>query len=162
MSEVAAAVALVHERLKALGRTVAVAESLTGGLLAAALTGPAGASAVVRGGLVVYATDLKASLAGVSSSLLDRVGAVDPEVASQLAHGVRERLGADHGVGVTGVAGPSEQDGKAVGTVFVAVAGPAGDTVAERRFDGDRAAIREASVLAALELLAGALAAGTE
>lgn len=145
----------VHRLLRELRRTVAVAESLTGGELAGALTAPAGASDVVRGGLVVYATDLKASLAGVDEDLLARHGAVDPDVAAQLARGVRARLGADYGIGVTGVAGPSEQDGRAVGTVFVAVAGPEEELVAERVFDGDRARIRGASVQAALELLIG-------
>lgn len=144
----------LHRLLRALGRTVAVAESLTGGLLAGALTTPAGASQVVRGGLVVYATDLKARLAGVDEALLAERGAVDPDVAIQLARGVRTRLSADYGVGVTGVAGPSEQDGRAVGTVFLAVAGPDDEAVAERSFDGDRAQIRDASVRAAVELLA--------
>ena len=144
----------LHRLLRALGRTVAVAESLTGGLLAGALTTPAGASEVVRGGLVVYATDLKATLAGVDTDLLARHGAVDPDVAVQLARGVRARLQADYGVGVTGVAGPSEQDGKAVGTVFLGVAGPDGELVAERTFTGDRAAIRAASVRAAVGLVA--------
>ncbi len=78
---------------------------------------------------------------------------MDPDVAVQLARGVRERLLADYGVGVTGVAGPSEQDGRAVGTVFLAVAGPDGEVVAERLFAGDRAAIRAASVGAAVELV---------
>ena len=83
------------------------------------LTDTPGASATFRGGLTVYATDLKASLAGVSEDLLERKGAVDPEVAIELARGVRSRLGASWGVGVTGVAGPDPQDGRSVGTVFV-------------------------------------------
>jgi nicotinamide-nucleotide amidase len=143
----------LHARLRSAGATVAVAESLTGGLLCAALTEPAGASASVRGGLVVYATDLKALLAGVPSSLLAERGAVDPDVALALARGARERLGATFGVGVTGVAGPSEQDGRAVGTMFVAVAGPHGERVVEHHEDGDRAAVRAAAVARSLELL---------
>lgn len=150
---VPALVTEVHLLLRRLGRTVGVAESLTGGLLAGALTTPAGASQVVRGGLVVYATDLKASLAGVPTDLLAERGAVDPDVALALAHGARARLGADLGLGVTGVAGPSEQDGRAVGTVFVAAAGPEGETVAERLLHGGRDDIRAASVEAALTLL---------
>ena len=150
---VAASVLELHRLLHALGRSVAVAESLTGGLLAGALTAPAGASVVVRGGLVVYATDLKASLAGVDGDLLARRGAVDPDVAVQLARGVRVRLSADYGLGVTGVAGPSEQDGQAVGTVFLAVAGPDGETVAERTFPGDRTQVRAATVATAVDLL---------
>ena len=141
-------------RLRAQGATVAVAESLTGGLLAAALTDPAGASTVVRGGLVVYATDLKARLAGVDERLLATHGAVDPEVARELARGARERLGATFGIGVTGVAGPDPQDGRPVGTVFAAVASPAGDTVRELRLAGSRDEIRRAAVAGCLALLA--------
>jgi nicotinamide-nucleotide amidase len=143
----------VMARLRAGAVTVAVAESLTGGLLTATLTDLPGSSAVVRGGLVVYATDLKASLAGVSSELLAQRGAVDPDVAVELARGARTRLGATFGVGVTGVAGPDIQDGQPVGTVFLAVAGPVDETVAARHFGGDRAQIRAAAVAGALELL---------
>jgi nicotinamide-nucleotide amidase len=132
---------------------LAVAESLTGGLLSAALTETAGASEVMRGGLVVYATELKQTLAGVSGELLAERGAVDADVALGLARGVRTRLGATFGLGVTGVAGPDEQDGVAVGTVFVALAGPDGETVARRDLSGDRAEIRRGAVDAALELL---------
>jgi nicotinamide-nucleotide amidase len=145
--------AVVHTRLGAIGATVAVAESLTGGLLCAALTDTAGASATVRGGLVVYATDLKSALAGVSEALLAQRGAVDPDVALALARGARTRLGATFGVGVTGVAGPDSQDGKPVGTVFAAVAGPHGHVVREHRLAGDRAAIRAAAVEVCLDLL---------
>jgi nicotinamide-nucleotide amidase len=146
-------VAVLLAHLRSQGATVAVAESLTGGLLTAALTDPAGASAVVRGGLVVYATELKATLAGVDESLLRERGAVDPEVARQLAAGVRGRLEATYGIGVTGVAGPDPQDGRSVGTVFAAVASAAGATVQEFRFTGERAAIRRAAVAACLDLL---------
>lgn len=120
----AGAVAEIHVLLGESMQTVAVAESLTGGLLAAALTETPGASATFRGGVVAYATDLKSRLLGVDADLLRRVGAVDGAVAEALARGVRERLGASWGVGVTGVAGPDPQDGKPVGTVFVAVVGP--------------------------------------
>lgn len=142
-----------HAALRATGRTVATAESLTGGLIAAALTSTGGSSATFRGGLVVYATDLKAALAGVSADLLARRGAVDPDVAAGLAEGARDRLGASFGLGITGVAGPAPQDGKAVGTVFLALAGPGGTVVRELSLDGDRAAIRDAAVHAALSLL---------
>ncbi|MDQ2748117.1 MAG: CinA family protein [Actinomycetota bacterium] len=147
------AAATVHARLAALGATVAVAESLTGGLLCAALTDTAGASATVRGGLVVYATDLKAALAGVSKSLLAQRGAVDPDVAIALARGARSRLRATYGIGVTGVAGPDEQDGKAVGTVYAAVSGPRREVMHEHRLTGERAAIRAAAVDVCLDLL---------
>jgi nicotinamide-nucleotide amidase len=101
-----------------------VAESLTGGMLCSALIDVPGASAVVRGGVVSYATDLKHRLLGVDAGLLAANGPVDPDVATQMAHGVRERLGADWGVATTGVAGPDPQDGIAAGTVYIAVAGP--------------------------------------
>ncbi len=93
-------------RLRALGASVGVAESLTGGLVTAALSEPPGASATLRGGLVVYATDLKATLAGVDAALLAEHGAVEADVALALARGARDRLTARYGLGVTGVAGP--------------------------------------------------------
>jgi nicotinamide-nucleotide amidase len=147
-------VAALHAHLRSRGATVAVAESLTGGLLTAALTEPGGASSVLRGGLVVYATDLKATLAGVDEALLATHGAVDRAVADQLASGARDRLGATYGVGVTGVAGPDPQDGQPVGTVFAAVARPDGTVVQEFRLAGSRSEIRAAAVDACLELLA--------
>ncbi|MEP7020251.1 MAG: CinA family protein [Pseudonocardiales bacterium] len=152
--------AAVHARLGEIGATVAVAESLTGGELCAALTEPPGASTTVRGGLVVYASDLKSTLAGVSDELLAECGAVDPEVALALARGARSRLGATFGLGVTGVAGPDPQDGKAVGTVFAAVAGPHHEIVREHRLAGGRAAIRAAAVQVCLDLLLAECGAG--
>ena len=143
--------------LVAAGATVAVAESLTGGLLTAALTERAGASAAVRGGLVVYATELKAVLAGVPVPLLAAEGPVSPDVAAALAAGARDRLGATYGLGVTGVAGPDPQGGKPVGTVYVALAGPGDGSVRQLRLPGDRAGIRAGSVAAALDLLLAAL-----
>lgn len=115
------ALAVLIGRLTSAELTVATAESLTGGLLAALLTEVPGASAVVRGGLVVYATELKATLAGVDPSLLDERGPVDPDVAVRLADGARAVCGARIGVGLTGVAGPDPPHGLPVGTVFVAV-----------------------------------------
>lgn len=158
MSAGEAAVHQVHRRLGRLGATVAVAESLTGGLLTAALTAPAGASATVRGGLVVYATDLKASLAGVDTGLLAERGPVDPEVAEALAVGARQRLAATFGLGVTGVAGPEEQGGRAVGTVFAAVSGPAGVTVVDWSLPGGRDEIRAEAVTRCIDLLLTELA----
>jgi nicotinamide-nucleotide amidase len=149
----AMAISALHDRLRRLGATVGVAESLTGGLLCAALTETPGASATVRGGLVVYATDLKSTLADVPAELLARRGAVDAEVARALARGARTRLGATYGVGITGVAGPDEQDGQPVGTVHVAVAGPSGVRGVSLRLAGDRSAIRAAAVTAAVEQL---------
>src|SRR5262249_37641423 len=118
--------AAVHAALLARNATVAVAESLTAGLLAAALTETPGASRTFRGGVVVYATDLKASLAGVPADLLAAHGPVSAPVAEALAVGVRQRLAATYGVALTGVAGPEPQGGQPVGTVYVGVAGPAG------------------------------------
>ena len=151
-----AAAAAVHSLVER-GETLAVAESLTGGLVAATVVEIPGVSAVFRGGLVVYATDLKHSLAGVPADLLDERGPVDPDVAVALARGARERCGADWGLATTGVAGPEPQGGKPVGTVYVAVAGPAGEQVRHLRLGGPRAAVRTASVTAALELLTGEL-----
>jgi nicotinamide-nucleotide amidase len=106
------------------GQTVAVAESLTGGMVCSSLIEVPGASAAVRGGVVAYATELKHRLLDVDGDLLARNGPVDPDVAAQMALGVRERLGADWGVATTGVAGPEPQDGVAPGRVYLAVAGP--------------------------------------
>lgn len=148
----------IHRLLVEAGQSVATAESLTGGLLGAALTVTPGASATYRGGLIVYATDLKAALAGVPPVLLAQRGAVDPDVAAELARGVRTRLSADWGVGVTGVAGPQQQDGQPVGTVHVAVAGPEGRCgLRTAHLPGDREQVRSGVVEVALSLLADSL-----
>ena len=134
---------------------MAVAESLTGGALAAAVVDVPGASQVFRGGLVVYAVDLKARLAGVPEQLLAESGPVDPRVAEALAAGARERCGATWGLGTTGVAGPDPHGGQPPGTVWLGVAGPDGRRTATRlQVAGDRAAIRAGAVAAALEMLA--------
>ena len=144
-----AAVRVLIERRQ----TLAVAESLTGGLLAATLVEIPGVSAVFRGGLVVYATDLKNALAGVPEVLLKERGPVDPDVALALAAGARERCVADWGLATTGVAGPDPQDGKPVGLVYIAAAGPDGSAVRELRLLGSRAEIRIATVATVLGLL---------
>ncbi|MBF6335854.1 nicotinamide-nucleotide amidohydrolase family protein [Nocardia abscessus] len=123
-------------------QTVATAESLTAGLLAATIAGVPGASAVLRGGLVVYATDLKHSLAGVDAEVLATEGPVAASTAEQLAVGARTRCGADWGVGLTGVAGPDSQDGHPVGTVFLGLAGPGHTEVMRLKLSGDRWTIR--------------------
>lgn len=140
------------------GDTVAVAESLTGGLVCAALTAVPGASAVVRGSVTSYATDVKASVLGVDLHLLQAGGPVQAEVARQMAHGVRQLLGATHGIATTGVAGPDPQDDVPVGRVFIAVGwddapGVPVDEVRMLDLTGDRAAVREQTVAAVLELL---------
>ena len=146
------------ELLTASGQTVAVAESLTGGLVTGALTSIAGASVVVRGGVVAYATDLKAVLLGVPADLLARQGPVDPQVAMAMAGGVRRLLGATYGVATTGVAGPGPADGKPQGTVFVAVAGQS-ETFCDglEGVPGDRQQVRDATVRWALSALVRAL-----
>ncbi len=144
------------------GQSIAAAESLTGGLLTAVLTEIPGSSAVVRGSIVCYATDIKRDLVGVDAALLATAGAVDPEVAAQLARGARERCTATVGIGLTGVAGPEPQDGKPVGTVYVALAEHGGTTVSGPTSDwsrgsddsDDRARIRFAAVRIALDMLA--------
>jgi nicotinamide-nucleotide amidase len=140
------------ETLVARGLTIAVAESLTGGSVTAALVDVPGASRVLRGGVVAYATDLKATLLGVEPALLAARGAVDPEVARAMALGVRSRLAADVGVATTGVAGPDGQDGQPPGVVHVAAFGPGGARVSSVRLAGDRDAVRRSACELALEL----------
>jgi nicotinamide-nucleotide amidase len=148
----------VIKRLGARGQTIAVAESLTGGMFAAALTAVPGASAVFRGGVVSYATDLKASLLGVPAVLLDAHGAVHPAVASAMAEGARQRMIATVGAATTGVAGPDPQDGQPVGTVYIAVSSAgAGPIVRSLALSGDRQQIRQATVDRLLGLLVGML-----
>jgi len=144
--------------LAARGLTVAVAESLTGGQLTAELTRPAGASAVVNGGVVVYATELKHSVVGVDDTLLSEHGPVHPDVARQLAERVRAVLAvdgkaADIGISTTGVAGPDQQGGRPVGTVFVGVAIGQDTWVESLQLTGDRAGIRADTVSAAVAAL---------
>jgi nicotinamide-nucleotide amidase len=139
-----------------------VAESLTGGLLVAELIRIPGASAVVNGGVVAYATPVKRSLLGVEPGLLAREGAVHPEVARQMALGARTALAidgrpADIGVATTGVAGPDPQDGRSPGTVFLAVAVGDRASATELALAGDRSEIRGAAVRAAVRVLLGAL-----
>ncbi|MER5181893.1 CinA family protein [Streptomyces sp. NPDC002896] len=153
------AAAEVVRLLTVRGETLAIAESLTGGLVAAEVTGTPGASKAFRGSVTAYATDLKQKLLGVDGARLAECGAVDPEVALQMAAGVREALGADWGIATTGVAGPEPQDGKSVGTVYVAVRGPVGGgKVAALRLNGDRAEIRMESVRSVLAMLLEQLA----
>ena len=178
MSRLAAAVGVDAEAVAALlaafaarGLTVATAESLTGGLLSAVLTEIPGSSAVVRGGLVVYATELKHRLADVPERLLAERGPVDPDVAAALADGARRACGADVGVGLTGVAGPDPQNGIPVGTWFVAVSGPGAHRDQRRGVPSDlpdptsvgsapdtRSLVRSAAVRSALEMLANTAA----
>jgi PncC family amidohydrolase len=148
------AVALLAEDLTRRGATLAVAESMTGGGLAARLTDRPGSSKWFLGGVVAYSNEAKHDLLGVDSTLIKRHGAVSAEVAAAMAQGARRRLGADLGVGITGIAGP-RADGtvKPVGLTYIAVA--SGDEELSRRFvlAGDRHANREQAAEAALKLL---------
>jgi nicotinamide-nucleotide amidase len=148
----------VNALLRARRQTIAVAESLTAGLLCDALAEPPGASVTFRGGLIVYATDLKSSLAGVPQELLDERGPVDGDVAAALAAGVRDRCSADWGLATTGVAGPDPQGGQPPGTVWLGLAGPNGSRSEKLELAGTRTEIRRAAVEHALEYFAVALA----
>jgi nicotinamide-nucleotide amidase len=139
------------------GETVAAAESLTGGLVAAALTDVPGASNAFRGGVVAYATELKAQLLGVDVGILKKHGPVYAPVAAAMAEGVRNRLGATIGVSTTGVAGPGPQDGHPAGTVHIAVS-LVGDTVVRTMaLAGNRDEVRRLTVERVLGLLLGRL-----
>lgn len=140
--------AAVHAALRARGTTLACAESVTGGDLAAALSAAPGASATFLGGVVSYATEVKRSVLGVRA---ERV--ISAECAEQMASGVREVCGADWGISTTGVAGPSEQENQPVGTVFVGIAGPLGVRSVRLNLGGDRIAIRGRAVRRVLEEL---------
>lgn len=149
-------------RLAERGWTIGVAESLTGGLLAAALVTVPGASTSFRGGIVSYATDLKHTLLGVDAALLAAHGAVHPEVARQMADGVRRACGrdgrpADVGIATTGIAGPDSPDGQPVGTVHIGVSTPAGTRVTSLVLPGDRDDVRAQTVRRALASARAAL-----
>lgn len=150
---------MVLLKLRERAETVATAESLTGGLLGGLFTDVPGASDSYVGGVISYATRLKATLAGVHPATLRAVGPVAEQTATEMAGGVCERCQADWGLATTGVAGPDPQDGHPVGEVFVAVAHPASGLlrVEALALTGDRAQIRSAAAAHALRLLADAL-----
>ncbi len=143
--------------LRTAGATLATAESLTGGRLAAAVTSVPGASASYLGGFVTYATELKESLLGVPRELVEQYGVVSGECASAMAAGCRSATGATYGVATTGVAGPDLQEGKPVGTVFVGLSGPEGETVLTMELLGDRGGIQDRACREALSALCGIL-----
>ncbi|WP_030709739.1 CinA family protein [Streptomyces sp. NRRL F-2580] len=138
-------------------QTLAVAESLTGGMVAAELTAVPGASQSFRGSVTAYATEIKHRVLGVDAELLAAEGAVNAQVAAEMAAGVRRLMGASWGIATTGVAGPQPQDGHPVGTVFVAVDGPGGRKTVRLRLNGSRTEIRRESARTVLELLSGQL-----
>lgn len=144
----------VLDACRAAGLTVATVESCTGGLVSAALTAVAGSSDVVDRGFVTYTDESKSELVGVPAALFPRVGAVSEEVARAMAAGGLDRSRADIAVGITGVAGPGQSENKPAGLVHVSAARRGGASVHERcMFEGDRAAVRRASVLKAFELI---------
>ena len=143
----------LHEALLARGETVAAAESLTAGLFCATLAEVPGASATLRGGVVVYATELKTALAGVPGELLAAHGPVSPETAGALAEGVRERCGATWGIGLTGVAGPDPVDGHGPGRVYLGVSDGQRTDVVELDLPGERADVRAGAATAAVTAL---------
>jgi nicotinamide-nucleotide amidase len=136
------------------GRTIATAESCTGGLMAGRLTDLAGSSAYVLGGLVVYSNEAKTALAGVPASVIEAVGAVSPEVARALAAGARDRLGADVGIGITGIAGPGGgTPEKPVGTVCLCVSTAEDRLEQTVRLPGGRADVRERTTTVVMHML---------
>lgn len=147
---------------------LAIAESLTGGMLSAEIVSVPGSSKVLLGAIVAYQTSLKHEMLGVSRALLENQGAVDPEVAAQMASGVRTKLanktGTEEtqviGISTTGVAGPDPQGGILPGTVYIAISGPApiGEAVYAFEFSGDRADVRQATVEQAISCLGECLA----
>ena len=150
---------IVVEKATAAGATVATAESLTGGLIAAMLTSVPGSSASVRGGIVSYVNEVKAELLGVSEDVLARQGAVDELVALQMARGALRELGSDVSVAVTGIAGPTGAEPcKPVGTVWIGCATAKKTHAACHHFEGGREAVRLQTVLIALRTMEEALA----
>ncbi len=143
--------------LRAAGATLATAESLTGGRLAAAVTSVPGASASYLGGFVTYATQLKESFLDVPRAIVEEYGVVSGECARAMAAGCRAATGATYAVATTGVAGPDMQEGKPVGTVYVGLSGPDGVTVLTMELVGDRRRIQDRACREALSALCGIL-----
>ncbi|MET1060659.1 MAG: CinA family protein [Nocardioides sp.] len=140
------------DRLRDEGRTLATAESLTGGLVGAALTAVPGSSDVYLGGVVSYATSIKTAVLSVPEAVIDDHGVVSEECAVAMARGARSLTGADLAVATTGVAGPGPQDGVAAGTVWVAVSSGNENAATEITLTGDRDDVRRGACSAALEL----------
>lgn len=153
MTGAASLVRILAER----GQNVAVAESLTGGLLAAAFVEVPGASRVFAGGVVAYQTEQKVRQLGIRAEFLAQHGTVDPDVARMMADSVRSRFETDFGLATTGVAGPGMSEGKAPGTVFIAIARRESTDVLRCDFEGDRQEVRNQTVLHALSGLVAIL-----
>lgn len=151
------AAARVLDVLAERGETLATAESLTGGMLAALLTDVPGASRCFRGGVVAYASDLKESVLGVPAAVVAEHGVVSGPCAAAMAEGARRLTGSTYAVATTGVAGPDLQEGKPAGLVFVAVSAPSGTMVRELRLTGDREKVRRGACAGGLDALAEVL-----
>jgi nicotinamide-nucleotide amidase len=145
--------AALHAELLRRGGTLATAESLTGGALGDLVSASPGASETYLGGVVSYATEVKVQVLGVSKTTVDEHGVVSRECAQEMAEGVRALVGTDWGVSTTGVAGPTEQEGKPVGLVYVGVSGPGVSRCEELHLDGDRSQIRYQACLSAATIL---------
>ncbi len=147
-------VEVLVQRLKDLKKTVATAESCTGGLLGKSITDVSGSSAVYPGGVISYCNRIKHEILGVDQADLDSLGPVSEPVARQMAQGVRRVIGTDYGVGITGIAGPnSDETGRPVGLVYIAASDGEKTLVREYRFDGDRGAVRAQAAEAAADLV---------
>ena len=144
---------LLVEQYKKQGRTLASAESCTGGGIGFVLTSIPGSSAVFSGGVISYTNQVKEKLLSVPADILDRFGAVSAETAEYMARGVRLVIGADVGISVTGLAGPdSDGSGKPVGLVYVGASDKEKTVVEEYCFSGDRASVRDQAIQAAVRL----------
>ena len=136
------------------GKTLATAESITGGGIGAALTSVSGASAVYKGGIISYTNDIKHRILGVPAEILDQYGAVSAPVAKAMAEGARRALEADIAVSVTGLAGPGgDEYGNPVGTVFIGYCDGTVTEVKPCRFSGDRESVRKQTIAEALKLI---------
>lgn len=147
-----AAAALVARAVEH-GWTLASAESLTGGQVGSEICSVPGASATYMGGIISYSSQVKATVLGVDSALLEQAGSVDARVAEQMAQGAARVCSADFAVATTGVAGPEPHDGKPVGRVYLGISGPTGTHAVEKNYVGDRAQIRKQATDDALKLL---------
>ncbi len=144
---------MLVQTLKDVGMTIATAESCTGGLLGKLITDVPGSSAVYPGGVISYCSRIKHEILDVDQNDLDTLGPVSEPVARQMAEGVRRVIGADLGIGITGIAGPNSDDtGRPVGLVYVSVSNGETTLVRECHFDGDRGAVRAQAAEAAAEL----------
>lgn len=163
MTDVTAIAANIIKTFSTRGLTVGTAESLTGGLLGATLTAVPGSSSIYAGGVIAYSREAKQSMADVPRAVLDKYTVVSEQTAVDMAIGTQRRLGADWVVAVTGVAGPDPQEGHAPGEVWIAIVGPSAGAFGRpiqaqgHQFEGDRQAIREQTVEAALEMLQSVL-----